>query len=70
MENDTNKKTTLIDKIEDKEHNQNNKNTISNKKIYPIEKKNKESIEDIKIFNIFDPESGKYIRKIVRKIKK
>jgi len=26
--------------------------------------------EDIRVFNIFDPESGKYVKKYVKKIRK
>ena len=70
MENGNNKKTPLIDKIFDRGLNENNKQSLSNKKVFPIEKKTNESIEDeVKTFLVFDPESGKYIRKIVRKIK-
>ncbi len=68
MENDKNKNTALLDQNFDIVPNENNKHYLSNKKVFPIEKKcNDSKNDDIRIFNIFDPESGRYIRKVVRK---
>lgn len=70
MENENYRQTQLLEKNDDEDVK--TKGTLSsNKKVFPLEKKTKESVEeDIKIFNIFDPETGKYIRKIVKKTKK
>lgn len=72
MEKENNKNAPLLDKKGVKTQNLNHdpNQILSNKKVFPLEEKTKDSnVEDIRIFNIFDPESGRYIRKIVKKIK-
>ena len=58
----------LSNNVSEKKDNQNHKN--SKKKIFPINQNEiTEKSENIMILNIFNPETGEYIKKAVRKIK-
>ncbi len=65
-----NKEEILLNKnIDNQDQNLDKKDISSKKKIFPKENNMIED-EDIRVFNIFDPESGKYVKKYVKKIRK
>jgi len=71
MENNINNKQESFLRKEDKFEEENEKNIkYSNNKVFPISnKKSNKSEEDVRIISIYDPETGKYIKKYIKKIK-